>query len=140
MSWKNLFKSSRSFTHLKMRNGHFQNNLKIKSRSILWFVWWSSMDLWTRYSLENLNSYKSPLWILLWSSWHSMLKRQLCKFSHLIYLWAEIWRNWETLKKIVEGYFCSDDLKIEAWICNPFLADMDSKSMIQTLPKMTSLT
>jgi hypothetical protein len=46
----------------------------------------------------------------------------------------------ETLKKTVEGYFCSDDLKIETWVCNPFLADRDSKSMIQTLPKVTSLT
>lgn len=49
-------------------------------------------------------------------------------------------RNVETLKKIAESYFCSDKLKIKTWICNPFLGNLDSKSMMQNLPKMTSLT
>ena len=70
----------------------------------------------------------------------SYLRKKLCEFSHLIYLQVHICRNLETLKKIVEYYFHSDDLKIETWVCNPFLTDMDSKSMKQTLPKMTSLT
>lgn len=52
----------------------------------------------------------------------------------------EIFRYLETLNKIIEGYSCSDDLKIETWVCNPFLADTHSKSMIWTLPKVTSLT
>lgn len=60
----------------------------------------------------------------------STCEGQLWKFPLLIYLHKEICRYLETLKKIIEGYLCSDDLKIETWVCNPFLADTDSKSMI----------
>lgn len=52
---------------------------------------------------------------------------------------GKICGNLETLKKIAEGYFCLDDLKIKTWTCNPFLGDIDSKSMMQNLPKMTLL-
>lgn len=40
-------------------------------------------------------------------------------------LHTEMCRHLETLQNSFKGYFCSDDLKVEAWIRNPFLADIN---------------
>jgi len=42
-----------------------------------------------------------------------------------ISLQAEMCRHLETLQNSFEGYFCSDDLKVQTWIRNPFLADIN---------------
>ncbi|XP_042210759.1 protein ZBED8-like [Homarus americanus] len=45
-----------------------------------------------------------------------------------ISLQAEFCRHLDTLQNSFKGYFCSGDLKVETWIRNPFLADIDCLS------------
>ncbi|XP_042236517.1 protein ZBED8-like [Homarus americanus] len=42
-----------------------------------------------------------------------------------ISLQAEFCRHLDTLQNSFKGYFCLGDLKVETWIRNPFLADID---------------